>query len=545
MKTFVVVLALVASAYAGLDIGIDTIAGIPGTIDSGQSIVPGPVLSTSTGGGPGDVYFEILEQGVPIYRDSSGFPFLDPHVTCTLALSGWMPSARESLEAVAWLHCDGDTYPQNDTFRLRFFVRVKDVAVTQILVPPPDTVYDSGAVFNPQCRVWNFGNVSLTFDVRFRIGTYQSARNVGLIPGGARVVFAPDPYLAMPGIWSCQVSAIVAGDLHPENNIKVDTFTVRGTILRDVAAVGITEPGLWVDTMRTFFPTGQVTNNGSDSETFWSFFTIYNAGGNPVYAESMQHILGPGETTEVVYGSVRINATGSYVAAESVYLASDQNSTNDVFRKPFHVVDEPMLGDIGVVQILSPSGQVLPDSAFIPAAVWKNYSDHEMTYDAYFFIHNKYGVRMYSDCRGENELDGGEEETLDFASFNAGNDTGMWRARCSTAAVGDTNPLNDTLSSGFLVVHPGIEETMNDERGTMSVATVVRGVLLLNRDCPRTGTVPKAVLLDASGRLVLALHYGANDVSHLAPGVYFVVSEPSAASRQPSAVTIRKVVIQK
>jgi hypothetical protein len=86
---------------------------------------------------------------------------------------------------------------------------------------------------------------------------------------------------------------------------------------------------------------------------------------------------------------------------------------------------------------------------------------------------------------------------------------------------------------------------MNDERGTMSVATVVRGVLLLNRDCPRTGTVPKAVLLDGSGRLVLALHYGANDVSHLAPGVYFVVSEPSAASRQPSAVTVRKVIIQR
>jgi hypothetical protein len=74
-------------------------------------------------------------------------------------------------------------------------------------------------------------------------------------------------------------------------------------------------------------------------------------------------------------------------------------------------------------------------------------------------------------------------------------------------------------------------------------ATVVRGVLFLNGDYPRMGTVPKAALLDISGRKVMALTPGANDVRHLAPGVYFVRSEPSAASRQPSAVTVRKVIL--
>jgi len=54
-------------------------------------------------------------------------------------------------------------------------------------------------------------------------------------------------------------------------------------------------------------------------------------------------------------------------------------------------------------------------------------------------------------------------------------------------------------------------------------------------DCPRTGTVPKAVLLDISGRKVLDLHSGANDVSRLAPGVYFVLE---AQTR-----TVRKVVL--
>jgi hypothetical protein len=54
-------------------------------------------------------------------------------------------------------------------------------------------------------------------------------------------------------------------------------------------------------------------------------------------------------------------------------------------------------------------------------------------------------------------------------------------------------------------------------------ATIVRNVLLLGGDCPRTGTVPKAALLDISGRKVLDLKQGANDVSRLSPGAYFVV----------------------
>jgi hypothetical protein len=77
----------------------------------------------------------------------------------------------------------------------------------------------------------------------------------------------------------------------------------------------------------------------------------------------------------------------------------------------------------------------------------------------------------------------------------------------------------------------GIEETMNDERGTMNAGpTIVRGVLFLNGDCPRTGTVPKTVLLDISGRRVLDLHAGANDVSNLSPGVYFVRQEGNPLS---------------
>ena len=64
-------------------------------------------------------------------------------------------------------------------------------------------------------------------------------------------------------------------------------------------------------------------------------------------------------------------------------------------------------------------------------------------------------------------------------------------------------------------------------------ATVIRGVLFLPK---ATSLKPQAAsLLDISGRKVLDLHPGANDVSRLSPGVYFV--------REAQAQAVRKVVI--
>jgi hypothetical protein len=67
--------------------------------------------------------------------------------------------------------------------------------------------------------------------------------------------------------------------------------------------------------------------------------------------------------------------------------------------------------------------------------------------------------------------------------------------------------------------------------------TIVRGVLFLEGDCPRTGTVPKTVLLDISGRKVLDLKPGPNDASRLAVGVYFVSLDT------PAGIETRKLTV--
>jgi hypothetical protein len=96
----------------------------------------------------------------------------------------------------------------------------------------------------------------------------------------------------------------------------------------------------------------------------------------------------------------------------------------------------------------------------------------------------------------------------------------------------------------------GVEESPKPQAPSRKLAaTVVRGVLHLEVGS-RQQTVDRAApsdggrcgqLLDAVGRKVLDLKPGANDVSMLAPGVYFVREGPSAVGGQPSAV--HKVVV--
>lgn len=84
---------------------------------------------------------------------------------------------------------------------------------------------------------------------------------------------------------------------------------------------------------------------------------------------------------------------------------------------------------------------------------------------------------------------------------------------------------------------PGIEEALGGEaRAAQPEPTVARGILFL----PRSASTS---LLDVSGREVITLMLGENDVRALAPGVYFVREEPQAPSFKLPAV--RKIVIAK
>jgi len=86
----------------------------------------------------------------------------------------------------------------------------------------------------------------------------------------------------------------------------------------------------------------------------------------------------------------------------------------------------------------------------------------------------------------------------------------------------------------------GVDEAPSAERRAPNCGpTVVGGVLMLGAAGSRQNAVYRAELLDVGGRKVMSLRAGANDVSVLAPGVYFV----REAQAQAQAQAIRKVVV--
>jgi hypothetical protein len=87
---------------------------------------------------------------------------------------------------------------------------------------------------------------------------------------------------------------------------------------------------------------------------------------------------------------------------------------------------------------------------------------------------------------------------------------------------------------------PGVSDSRAPEApGSKTGATIVRGLLFLPE---ASSHKPQAAsLLDISGREVLNLHPGANDVRALAPGVYFVRG-PKTEDGRP-ALTVRKIVV--
>ncbi|MBN2464046.1 T9SS type A sorting domain-containing protein [candidate division WOR-3 bacterium] len=109
------------------------------------------------------------------------------------------------------------------------------------------------------------------------------------------------------------------------------------------------------------------------------------------------------------------------------------------------------------------------------------------------------------------------------------------------------------LDDGSIYVAHGIDVAgLSDEpqgaapRFRPSSVSIVRGVLVLPRDMTElpgnSDRVPRPSLLDISGRKVMDLRSGANDISGIAPGVYFVRDAGCGAGDESRTF---KVVIQR
>jgi YVTN family beta-propeller protein len=99
---------------------------------------------------------------------------------------------------------------------------------------------------------------------------------------------------------------------------------------------------------------------------------------------------------------------------------------------------------------------------------------------------------------------------------------------------------------------PAIAGPVETARARSKCQTIVRGALWLPRDMagkirglPSGGGPASAMLLDVAGRKAMDLKPGANDVCHLAPGVYFVCAAGPALNHSVGETAVRKIVVQR
>jgi hypothetical protein len=117
-------------------------------------------------------------------------------------------------------------------------------------------------------------------------------------------------------------------------------------------------------------------------------------------------------------------------------------------------------------------------------------------------------------------------------------DCPVWHTRDAVARGEDTVV---TAAMAWIDSGGAIAEVPQPTTHTAQLAaTIVRGVLVLGAVGSRQNTAYRDELLDISGRAVMTLRPGANDVRALAPGVYFVRQAPGV---ELDASCVTKVVV--
>jgi len=227
------------------------------------------------------------------------------------------------------------------------------------------------------------------------------------------------------------------------------------------------------------------------------FSLLYNSVGAKVYA------VGPVSFMSVIAGE-RPGEAGGWVSDLRLNSSDNRVYCADAEGEAVNVVD----ADVDSIVATVPVG-VEP---------WA------LSYDAL----NNY---VYCACRASNEvyvIDAHRDTVVTAIEVGAEPRALAWNPTELRTYV-----LNYGSSSVSVIrdsLHVGIaEDGVSAKR--LVTPTVVRGVLELGVDS-RQYAGYRANLLDVAGRKVMDLQAGANDIRHLAPGVYFVVT-PSPFSSPP------------
>jgi len=295
----------------------------------------------------------------------------------------------------------------------------------------------------------------------------------------------------------------------------------------DVGVTRILRPTSAEDSGTTVVPACSVYNYGEHTETYQVRMRI------GTHYDQVATVTGhaPGELRYVEFPTWTVLERGQHAVRCTTELPGDDipsNSHRDI-------ICQGNVYDIAVLRMFAPADTVDSAQTVVPSVEVHNLGTVPDIIKVRFEMSDGYwdttSVILHPDRLDTLQLGPWTPQTL-----------GVFQARCSVWGRWEMVWENNVIERTVRVVRTGVaEEAPGLLPGPDRVPMLVRGILNMPADDAA------ASLHDASGRKVMALVPGENDVRHLAPGVYFVRTKGFEGSngQEAKGSRVTKVVLER
>lgn len=272
----------------------------------------------------------------------------------------------------------------------------------------------------------------------------------------------------------------------------------------DVGVTRIVSPTGSLDSATVVVPACSVYNYAGSVESYQVRMRI----GSGYDEVAMVTGHGPGQLRYVEFPAWTAQERGQLSVRCSTELAGDDIQPNNHRAG----VCQVNVYDIAVTRMFAPADSADSGRVVVPSVQVENRGTMPDLIRARFEVSDGYWDTSSV------ILQPGRLDTLDFSAWTP-LVRGQFQARCSTWGIrAEMVWGNNVLARTVWVVTAGVAESPGIGVAAGRLPTVVRGVLSL----PALPGARPAALLDVTGREVMNLEPGANDIRHLTPGVYYI-----------------------
>ncbi len=339
------------------------------------------------------------------------------------------------------LHIFSDTllrlvWTEKDTV---YFKRGKKLSMDVLVlkIPSPPRTIDSGATQGIACTVYNYGLDTARYHIRAHIpGLYDEYSAELIHPPNTKLRISFPPFTANwpRGSYILTCSTRFNYDQFSSNDAKQCTIRVR---VRDVGVIEILSPPDEVNYGDSITPIVRIRNFGTENASFWARMTIGSLYKESVYVNN----LAPAENRDLSFPNWFVQERGTLQAKCATLLSNDLRPENNESEKRVRVG----IGDVGTVQILSPSGICDSGETVIPRSIVKNYGTHPISFPVRFSI-----GELWTDVTQIDNLQPEEEREVGFNPCPLLT-RGYHLIRCSTELGNDQDLSNDCQRESILV----------------------------------------------------------------------------------------------